>query len=141
MKVVLLKDVRNMGRAGSAIEVADGHALNFLIPNKLAELATPAALKRAESIAKAAAERRALDDKLVADRLAALAEERVVIRKKANEQGHLYDGVDAKDIAEAVSLPEDAIRIERPFKELGTFDVPVAYGENFGKFSIVVEAE
>ena len=141
MKVVLLKDVRDMGRAGSALDVADGHALNFLIPRKLAVLATPAALKQAETLAKAAEERRELDAKLVSDRLTALAEERTVIRKKANDQGHLYDAVDAKDIAEATQLPIEAIHIERPFKELGEFDVPVAKGEDFGKITIVIEAE
>jgi len=141
MKVVLLKDVRDMGRAGSAVNVADGHALNFLIPRKMAVLATPATLKRAESLAKAAAERRELDSKLVSDRLSALAEEKVVIRKKANDQGHLYDGVDARDIAEAAGLPEDTIRLERPFKELGEFEIPVARGEDFGKITIVIEAE
>lgn len=130
-----------MGRAGSAIDVSDGHALNMLIPRRLAVLATPAALKKAESIAKAENERRALDAKLVSDRLSVLAEERIVIRKKANDQGHLYDAVDAKDIAEATQLPADAIHIERPFKEIGEFEVPVSKGEDFGKITIVVEAE
>lgn len=141
MKVVLLKDVRDMGRAGSAVDVADGHALNFLIPRKMAVLATPVSLKKAESLAKAATERRELDAKLISDRLTALAEERVVIRKKANDQGHLYDAVDAKDIAEAAQLPVEAIHIERPFKELGEFEVPVALGEDFGKLTISIEAE
>lgn len=130
-----------MGKAGSALTVSDGHALNFLIPRKLAVLATPAALRRAEALSKAATERRELDAKLVSDRLTALAEERIVIRKKANEQGHLYDGVDAKDIAEAAQLPVEAIHIEKPFKELGEFEVPVAIGEDFGKITITVEAE
>lgn len=130
-----------MGRAGSVLDVADGHALNFLIPRKLAVLATPAALKQAESISKAVGDRKELDAKLISDRLTALAEERIVIRKKANDQGHLYDAVDAKDIAAATQLPADAIHIEKPFKEIGTFDVPVAKGEDFGKISIVIEAE
>lgn len=141
MKVVLLKDVRNMGHAGTAHDVADGHALNFLIPRKLAILATPTALKQAAAAEKAGQERKELDAKLISDRLIALAEEKVVIHKKANEQGHLYDAVDAKEIAEAAQLPIDAIHIEKPFKELGTFDVPVAKGEDFGKFSISIEAE
>lgn len=130
-----------MGKAGSALNVSDGHALNFLIPRKLAVLATPATLKRAEGLSQAADERRVLDAKLISDRLSALAEERIVILKKANDQGHLYDAVDAKDIAEATQLPVDAIRIEKPFKELGTFEVPVSQGEDFGKISITIEAE
>lgn len=141
MKVVLLKDVKNMGRAGSVHEVSDGHGLNLLIPKRLAVLATPAAIAKAEMSSKQDAERKELDAKLISDRLSALAEERIVITKKANEQGHLYDGVDAAEIAAATNLPEDAIHLEKPFKELGTFDVSVAYGKDFGKISVVIEAE
>jgi large subunit ribosomal protein L9 len=141
MKVVLLKDIRDMGKAGTVHEVSDGHAMNMLIPRKLAVLATSATVKKAEEIIKAQKERKVLDQKLIADRLTALAEERVVIRKKTNEQGHLYDGVDAKDIALATQLPEEAISLERPFKEVGTYHVPVSLGENFGSLTVIIEAE
>lgn len=141
MKVVLLKDIKGTGRAHTAVEVKDGHAINFLIPRKLAVAATAANLKQAEGHAKKADDARALSQKLIADRLSALAEERIVIKKKVNDKGHLYDGVDAKELAELTALPVDAIHIEKPFKEVGTFEVPVSYGENFGKFSVVIEAE
>lgn len=141
MKVVLLKDVKNTGRAGAVIDCSDGHALNFLIPRRLAAPATAANVKQAEIRAQQDKDRRALDVKLVEERIASLAEERLVIKKKANEKGHLYDAVDAADIAKATDLPVDAIRIEKPFKEVGTFDVPVVAGEGFGKISIVIEAE
>lgn len=141
MKVVLLKDVKNMGRAHSVIEVSDGHALNLLIPQKLAIPATATSMKQAELRVKQVADRKELDVKLIEDRLVQLADERVSITKKANEQGHLYDGVDAKEIADAAQLPEEVIRIEKPFKELGTFEVPVAFGAQFGKFEIDIVAE
>ena len=141
MKVVLLKDVKNMGRANTAIVVSDGHALNFLIPNKLAVPATASSLKLAEQRVKQVVDRKELDMKLVSDRLAQLADEKVTIVKKANEQGHLYDGVDAREIGEAAQLPEEVIRIEKPFKELGTHEVPVAFGDQFGKFEIEIVAE
>jgi large subunit ribosomal protein L9 len=141
MKVVLLKDVKNIGRAGTVQDVSDGHAVNLLIPRKLAVLATAAATRRAESVAAQADAKRELDTKLIADRVASLAEERIVILKKANDQGHLYDGVDAKDIAEAAQLPEDAISLDRPIKMVGEHDIPVAFGENFGTVRIVIEAE
>lgn len=141
MKVVLLKDVKNMGRAHTAIEVSDGHALNYLIPHKLAVPATTSSLKQASVRVQQVVDRKELDLKLVEGRLAQLAEEKVTITKKANEQGHLYDGVDAKELADAAQLPEEVIRIERPFKELGTFEVPVAFGEQFGKFEVEIVAE
>jgi large subunit ribosomal protein L9 len=141
MKVVLLKDVKNMGKAGSVIDVSDGHATNLLIPRKLAVLATPGAIQKATSAASQEGAKRDLEKKLIEDRISALSEERTVITKKANEQGHLYDAVDGKDVAAATKLPEEAIRLEKPIKEIGTFDVPVAYGNDFGKISIVIEAE
>lgn len=141
MKVVLLKDVKNTGRAGAIVTCSDGHAQNFLIPRGLAVPATPANVKRAELAQKQDTVRRALDIKLVQDRLAALAEERIVIRKKANEKGHLYDAVDAADIAQATDLPVESIKLEKPHKELGAFEVPVSFGESFGKITITVEAE
>src|SRR5690349_3415851 len=141
MKVVLLKDIKKTGKAYSVVEVKDGHALNFLIPRGLAAAATEANLKNAELRHKQAKEKEELDAKLIGERLAALAEERIVFVKKANEKGHLYDAVDAKEIAERTNLPVDALTVEKPFKELGTFDVPVSYGEQFGKISIVIEAE
>ncbi len=141
MKVVMLKSVKHIGHAGSVVEVADGHALNMLIPRKMAVLATPAALKQAERIKKQTADKKDLDQKLVLERLSALAEEKIVFVKKANEKGHLYDAVDAREIAEKAGLPEDAISLEKPIKEIGVFDVPVSYHEAFGKISISVEAE
>lgn len=141
MKIVLLKDVKKLGRAGTMHEVSDGHALNLLIPRKLAVLATPAAMKKAETSAAQENARRAMDRKMIEERLAALAEGRTVIMKKANAQGHLYDAVDAKDIAEATQLPAEVIRLEKPFKEVGTHEVPVSLGKDFGTLTVVVEAE
>ena len=130
-----------MGRAGSVQDVSDGHAVNLLIPRKMAVLATPAAMKRAEAVAAQETAKRDVDAKLIEERIAALAEGRTVILKKANEQGHLYDAVDAKDIAEATQLPVEAINIERPFKEVGEFQVPVSRGKDFGTVTISIETE
>jgi len=147
MKVILTKDVKGVGRAHEEIEVADGYALNFLIPKKLAIPATQTAKKEAEMLRKQMADRAVLDAKLLAQNIAALADARIMIRTKANEKGHLYDAVGEPEIQKAVKeqaridLPDDVIKLEKPFKELGIFDVPVSAGEAFGKFSITIEAE
>ncbi len=141
MKVVLLKDIKGTGRAHTAVEVRDGHALNLLIPRGLAVMATKSALTQADLRSKQMDAKREIDAKLIEERLAALAEEKVVFVKKANEQGHLYDAVDAKEIAEKAGIPEDAVRIERSFKDLGDHEVPVAIGETFGKIVISITAE
>lgn len=147
MKVILIKDVKGVGRAHDEVVAADGYALNFLIPKKLAIAATQVAMKEAETRRKQATDRSALDTALLAQNIASLAEAKVVIIMKANEKGHLYDAVGESDISKAVKeqtkidLPADAIKLEKPIKEIGTFDVPVAVGEVFGKFSITIEAE
>ncbi len=147
MKVILLKDVKGIGRAHDTIESADGYAFNFLIPKKLAIPATPTAMKDAELRVKQRVDRTHLDAKLLEQNIAALAEARIVIRAKANEKGHLYDAVGEREIIKAakeqahIDITEDAIKLEKHIKELGTFDIPVAATGAFGKFSITIEAE
>lgn len=147
MKVILTKDVKGVGRAHEQVTLSDGYALNFLIPKKLAVTATPLAVAQAAAHEKRAAERSAISAALVAQNLAALAETRIVVKAKANEKGHLYDAVGEPEIAAAakeqahIDLSEGTIKLEKPIKELGTFDIPVAAGEAFGKFSITVEPE
>lgn len=147
MKVILIKDVKGMGRAHTEVTAADGYALNYLIPKKLAIAATPVAMKEAELRRKQSGDRAALDTVLLTQNIAALAEARIVIRAKANEKGHLYDAVGESEIISAVKeqaridLPEGVVKLERPIKELGTFEIPVASAEAFGKFSVTIEAE
>lgn len=147
MKVILIKDVKGIGRAHDEIDTSDGHALNYLIPKKLAVTATPATKKQAEMRRKQTVDRNALDTALLAQNIASLAEAKIVIKMKANEKGHLYDAVGESDIVTAakaqahIDIPEDAIKLEKPIKALGTFDIPVSAGEVFGKFSITIEAE
>ncbi|MSU74228.1 50S ribosomal protein L9 [Candidatus Kaiserbacteria bacterium] len=147
MKVILIKDVKGIGRAHEEIVVADGYALNFLIPKKLAVVATPVAKQEADLRRKQVVDRGALDVALLTQNIATLAEARIVIKVKANEKGHLYDAVDVSDISKAakeqahIDIPEGVIKLEKPIKELGTFDIPISSLETFGKFSITIEAE
>ena len=147
MKVILIKDVKGVGRAHEEIAAADGYALNFLIPKKLAIAATPVAKQEAELRRKQVTDRSSLDAALLTQNIISLTEMRIVIKAKANEKNHLYDAVGESEIRTAVKeqarvdLPEGVIKLEKPIKELGTFDVPVASAETFGKFSITIEAE
>lgn len=147
MKVILTRDVKGVGRAYETVDMADGYALNFLIPKKLAVVATPAAVKEALLRQKQVGDRAALDTALLAQNIASLAEAKITLKMKANEKGHLYDAVNTADIVAAakaqahIDLPEEALKLEKPIKELGTFDIPVSIGEVFGKFSLTIEAE
>ena len=147
MKVILTKDTKKIGRAHEVVDVEGGYALNYLVPKKLAIFATPSAVKQAETRRKQSEARRELDTKLFEQNIAHLAEARIVIKAKANEKGHLYDAVGEPEIIDAVKeqaridLPKGSIKLEKPIKELGTFTVPLAAGEAFGAFSIILEAE
>lgn len=147
MKVILIKDVKGMGQAHEEVVVSDGYALNYLIPKKFAIAATSVAREVAETRRKQIVNRSEVDAALLTQNIASLAEARIVIRMKANEKGHLYDAVGEAEIASAakeqahIDLPESVIKLEKPIKELGTFDIPVASADTFGKFSITIEAE
>ena len=147
MKVILTKEVKGLGRTHDTVVTADGYALNYLIPKKFAIVATPRAMQEAELRRKQSMDRSALDAALLTQNIASLASANIVIKAKANEKGHLYDAVGESEIRVAakeqahIDLPDDAIKLEKPIKELGTFDIPIATAGTFGKFSITIEAE
>ena len=136
-----------MGRAHDEVEVADGHALNYLIPHKFAVAATAVARKAANLKRDQSGARKEIDAHLFKQNIASLEGVRVVIKAKANDQGHLYNGVGKSEIALAVKeaaridLPEECIALEKPLKELGTFTISASHGDAKGEFSLVIEAE
>ncbi len=102
MKVLLIKDVYKLGRAGDVKRVADGYGRNYLIPQGLAVLATEGALKQAERIRqKAAAQRAILNEEMasVAERLQGIT---LTFAARAGETGKLYGSITAQDVAEAL---------------------------------------
>lgn len=102
MKVLLIKDVYKLGRAGDVKRVADGYGRNYLIPQGLAVPATEGALKQAERIRqKAAAQRAILNEEMaaVAEKLQGLT---LVFAARAGETGKLYGSITAQDVAETL---------------------------------------
>jgi large subunit ribosomal protein L9 len=102
MKVLLVRDVYKLGRAGDVKKVADGYGRNFLLTQGLAVLATPGALKQVDRLReKAAVQRAAQNDELsgIAEKLNGLA---IAFAAKAGETGKLYGSITTQDIAEAL---------------------------------------
>lgn len=124
MKVLLLKDVYKLGRAGDIKKVADGYGRNFLIPQGLAALATPGAVKQAEHIrTRAASQRAALNQEMsgVAQNLEGLV---IGFAARAGETGKLYGSITVQMIAEEISRKSgteiDRRHIEcEPIRNLG----------------------
>jgi len=130
MKVMLLKDVYNLGRAGDVKKVADGYGRNYLIPQGLAALATPGVMKQAERIRDSATQERArLNQELgaVAERISGLE---LPFAVKAGDTGRLYGSVTTAMIAEAIEK-ETEVQIDRrqvdsqPLKMLGVHSVSI----------------
>jgi large subunit ribosomal protein L9 len=130
MKVLLLKDVYKLGRAGDMKKVADGYGRNYLIPQGLAVLATTSAMKMAERIRVQAAETRAiLNEELsgVAEQLGGLV---LTFPAKAGDTGKLYGSITPQMVVEAVK-EKTAYEIDRrqidaqPLRSLGEHHIRV----------------
>jgi large subunit ribosomal protein L9 len=102
MKVMLIKDVYKLGRAGDIKKVADGYGRNFLLPQGLAVLATPGALRQADKIREEATKRRAALNKEMSAVAEVLKDVALAFAVKAGETGKLYGSVTNQDVADAL---------------------------------------
>ena len=130
MEVILREHVDNVGRRGEIVKVADGYARNYLLPRKLALLATDGNKKQIER------ERSKFDaleaeEQKVAENLAGrLADVDIVIARKVGETEALYGSVTSSDIAEALAakgfeIDRRKLQLAEPIKKLGEYDVPL----------------
>jgi len=130
MEVILRADVPKLGHRGEVVTVAEGYARNYLLPRKMAVMAS-AGNKKVIEQEKAAAVRREVSDKAQAEQLAKmLADVTVVVARKAGEEDQLYGSVTSIDVAEALqakgyTVDRRKIHVEDPIKTLGEFQVPL----------------
>jgi len=131
MKVLLLQDVDNLGLAGDVAEVANGYGRNYLIPQKLAVLATPSALKQAEAIRRAGEARRAREKADAEAIKGQIDGALLVFERRAGERDKLYGSVTAQDIANALNekfgldIHKRKVILPEPIRSLGEWDIPV----------------
>jgi large subunit ribosomal protein L9 len=130
MEVILRADVAKLGHRGEVVNVSDGYARNYLLPRKMAVLAT-AGNKKVIEQEKTAAVRRETTDRAQAEQLAKmLAGVTIIVARKAGEEDQLYGSVTSIDVAEALqakgySIDRRKIHLEDPIRTLGEFDVPL----------------
>jgi large subunit ribosomal protein L9 len=103
MKVILLKDVRKVGQKGSIVEVPTGYAQNFLIRQGLAREATKGMQKNAANDALMAEKNNESNIKKIVSTIKELDGKKVVIKRPANEKGHLFSAVHIDDVLEVIS--------------------------------------
>ena len=130
MRVLLIKDVYKLGRAGEVKKVAAGYGRNYLIPQGYAIPATPGAMSQADRIMVKATERRAVLNEELGSVAEVLNGKTLTFAVKAGETGRLYGSVSDEDIVEAIAANFE-IEVEKrqvetePLRQLGTFKVPV----------------
>lgn len=147
MKVVLLTDVRKIGRKYDVATVSDGYALNFLIPQKKAVVADSGKIKWAEEQKKTDISSKEIQANLLSKNLDAIKSAVVTFKEKVNEKGHLFAGLHQKEIAEAlhaqaqVEISPDMIVLDKAIKEVGEHKIAVEAGDVKAEFTLVVEAK
>ena len=130
MEVILREHVDNLGKRGEIVKVADGYARNYLLPRKLALLATEGNKKQIER-ERVRFEAKELEEKKVAEAVSAqLATVAIEISRKVGETEALYGSVTTGDIAHAlgekgVEIDKRKIVLQEPIKKLGEFSVPI----------------
>jgi large subunit ribosomal protein L9 len=148
MKVILLKDVPTLGHKADIKNVSDGYALNFLFPQKLAELASAGAVKRIEAEKATAQAARTAHEKAIGDILQSVSGTFIALTEKANEKGHLFKAIHKTEILEAIKkaagandLTEELIVLEKPIKEVGDYAVELKGAGKQVKVKISIKAD
>ncbi|MBP5093654.1 MAG: 50S ribosomal protein L9 [Abditibacteriota bacterium] len=131
MKVVLIKDVKDVGKAGEVVNVSEGYGRNFLIPRKLAILGDAGALKNVADKKKNDAHKEALLLQHAKDTAAKMKDLTVTVKAKAGSENRLFGSVTGGEIAEVLEKDHDikidkrTINLKTPIKTPGAHEVTV----------------
>ena len=148
MKVILQQDVKGQGKKGQLVEVSDGYARNFLLPRKLAVVATADNLntmRQQEKARKAQEEAEKAEARELAKKLEGVL---VKVSAKAGEGGRLFGAVTAKEISEALAqqqqmnIAKTKLVLDEPIKACGTYPIKAKLGyEIVGTVNVLVVEE
>ena len=147
MKIIFLKDVPKVARRYETKEIADGYALNMLIPKGLAIPATPEAVKRIQlEVSRVEGERRVNEDLLLKN-VAELDGVTVTMIEKANEKGHLFAGIHKAEMIPSIAaqtrlqIDPEFIVLDKPIKETGDHRIEVKVKDKSVTFILSVKAK
>ena len=145
MKVILQQDVKGQGKKGQMVEVSEGYARNFLLPRKLAILATADAINTMnlkEKARKAEEARQKAEAEEIAKKL---KDCKVQLTAKAGNGGRLFGAVTTKEISEglkkqySIDIPKQKLVLDEPIKAFGTYQVKAKLGfEISGQVTVTV---
>ena len=126
MKLILLVDIKSLGKKGDLKEVSNGYALNFLLPQQKAALATPQNIKKEKSKKE---EKVQVENDNYQKIFKVLNKTTIIFKSQVSTQEHLFQGIHIKDIKEYVqknfnlTLKEKWFREKKAFKNLGKFPI------------------
>ena len=144
MKLILNSDVKSLGRKGDVVDVAKGYARNYLLPKKLAMVATASNLKFAEKLQEKREMQAQANDELAESIKAALADAKIVISQNTTDEGTLYAAVSEEQIVDAIEtfsgfrLENEQVVAENQVKEIGLHTISVELGPDT-QFEITLE--
>jgi large subunit ribosomal protein L9 len=135
MKVLLTSDVKKLGWLGDVVEVAEGYARNYLLPQGLAKPATDANIKLIAKEKIRRVEQRRLERENRGKAARAVDGAEAVIAAAANEQGHLFGSVFRREIAENLraqgfEVPDDVVSLDEHIKQVGTYKVNLRFDDD-----------
>jgi len=146
MKIILLQDVKSLGKRGEIKEVSDGYARNFLFPKKLAQMATPEIVKKTEAQEKQRVEKEKEEIGKKKKLAESLQGKKFTIKAK-DKKGKLFGSITAKQISEKLAengfvIWEKCLNIAKPIKELGEHKIKIDLGDGIAtEFDLIVEKE
>lgn len=147
MIVILLKDVKGVGKSGDVVKVSDGYARNMLIPKGIASEATEGNVRNLEkqkAIKEEQQQKKLAEARKLADKI---GEIKVTLTTKSGEGGRLFGSITSKDISEAladqhkISIDKKKFVLENPIKHTGDFEIDIKiYPEVSAKLHVIVTA-
>ena len=147
MKVILIKDVQNVGHTGEVKEVAGGYAKNFLIPGGYAKVATESIIKKADELKEQREQEIKVEFEKAKEVASKIQGQSITIKAKADPSKKLYASVKSEEIAEALKakgfeVEKSNVVIAEPIKELGDFEITLNLEHGLeAKIEVIVEAE
>lgn len=147
MKVLLCEDIRKLGWLGDVVEVNEGYARNYLLPQRLAKVASDGNIKAISKEKAKRAEQRLAERKRIESAVAAVEGAEAVLAAKANEQGVLFGSIAEKDIAanlrdQGFEVANEVVKLDEHIKHVGTHAVVLKFSDDMtATVSVVVVAE
>ncbi len=147
MRIILLKDIENLGKKNEVKEVKDGYARNFLIPKGLAKMATKKAMEQLEAQKEAEAQKAEEGLKELQSLIENIEGREFIISVKVGDENQLFESITAQKVQEILKqagydVKKPQIEIVQPIKEIGEFPIKIKFNHNLeAEITIIVEEE